>query len=637
MGCHLFPFTQIPQGAEVVLWGAGDVGREYYRQVSETMYCKIIGIIDRNAIDEDNLVGTKEILKKKFDYIVIAVANPNVAEEIKRELIKENISLDKIVMNYVAINNTLLFTDKIEELLKINVIKNIIKKYLDGIGDFTFFDEIINKIKEYKQKDNFKIIFKEMVNELSLKEKVVWLRVLLWAECFDEEMLKIYMKSISDLKNKELVICLLYEIVWKEVSHHEYRYDNYYTDRRNLIRNNTESILNNYELIPFVRKKFFVGEKIKRICILRQNMPPYDKSEATRLTIQWANELAKLGYEVIIFINALMVRPNVISFINFNSVYETNTNQENRKYLRDGVTIVEAEGLHIKDKMVNTLQNIYEINPDLIIDACADYEMLTCVLHKYYPIIQIPLRGVNSCTFHHRCVVGSKEQFEREVKRFQSIDPEKMRFICRYPRLELETKYEWKSERKLYGIPDKAFVCVTVGTRVGIEVTEKLVEAVCKFLNKYQDAVWIIAGNGEFRELREEQRKLIDEGRIILWGYENNLDTFYIRIGANIFISPKVTGNGGCAYKAMRSGTPVLINEVSGDIEHLVGKERMVMGGYDELMGSLEEYYLNKDRLALFALEQKNIINNLPTAEDYVKYIMKVAQEIIGEEFTCSE
>lgn len=93
--CYLFPFADIPRGSNIILYGAGNVGHMYYRQILESGYCNVILWVDKNYREcrEEGLVvsSIKEIEKysQKSDYLVIAIKDTSLALQVKAEMVEQ--------------------------------------------------------------------------------------------------------------------------------------------------------------------------------------------------------------------------------------------------------------------------------------------------------------------------------------------------------------------------------------------------------------------------------------------------------------------------------------------------------------------------------------------------------------------
>ena len=99
---YLFPFEHVKTGSKVVLYGAGKVGREFYKQIAASSYCEIIAWVDSNFASLKNAesgIKAPELIKEiSFDYIIIAVLSENAAQEIKKLLTYSyKISKEKII------------------------------------------------------------------------------------------------------------------------------------------------------------------------------------------------------------------------------------------------------------------------------------------------------------------------------------------------------------------------------------------------------------------------------------------------------------------------------------------------------------------------------------------------------------
>lgn len=97
---YLFPFEKIPCGSSIVLYGAGKVGQEFYRQLAHGQYAYVAAWVDQNYRELDFAqIGNPDILHKTvFDYVVVAVQSPLALKEITDKLILEfQIAKEKII------------------------------------------------------------------------------------------------------------------------------------------------------------------------------------------------------------------------------------------------------------------------------------------------------------------------------------------------------------------------------------------------------------------------------------------------------------------------------------------------------------------------------------------------------------
>lgn len=97
----LFPFWKISQSDKVILYGAGDLGKEYFSQNELYNFCKIVMWADRNFIElqrQGKVVSNPECIEfVEFDYLLIAVKSIELAQEIRNDFIKRGISKEKII------------------------------------------------------------------------------------------------------------------------------------------------------------------------------------------------------------------------------------------------------------------------------------------------------------------------------------------------------------------------------------------------------------------------------------------------------------------------------------------------------------------------------------------------------------
>lgn len=99
---YMFPFSRVCRQSNIILYGAGVVGRSFYEQIYRTKYCNIIRWID-GQFERCKAIGLpvhpiSEIAHVRYDAIVIAVAAPEIQEQIRKTLIEQyHVDAEKII------------------------------------------------------------------------------------------------------------------------------------------------------------------------------------------------------------------------------------------------------------------------------------------------------------------------------------------------------------------------------------------------------------------------------------------------------------------------------------------------------------------------------------------------------------
>lgn len=114
-----FPIDRIPQNSEVILYGAGNIGRQYREQNFRYHFCNIISWVDtkyEKYQSNDIKIENPEIIKEMtFDYILIAVDSYYSAREIACYLKKMGVRQEQIVWHSVRADNNR-FEDVFDDL-----------------------------------------------------------------------------------------------------------------------------------------------------------------------------------------------------------------------------------------------------------------------------------------------------------------------------------------------------------------------------------------------------------------------------------------------------------------------------------------------------------------------------------------
>jgi len=99
---YLFPYEEVDANCKIILYGAGSVGRSFYKQLRKNQYCKVAAWIDKNFEKID--VGYAEIedpeevlIKNNFDLVVVCVEKEEIANEIMEYLYQKGIEKSRII------------------------------------------------------------------------------------------------------------------------------------------------------------------------------------------------------------------------------------------------------------------------------------------------------------------------------------------------------------------------------------------------------------------------------------------------------------------------------------------------------------------------------------------------------------
>lgn len=96
----IFPFDRVPKGKKIIIYGAGAVGKLYYRQVRSIDYCEVVLWADRKYKELGEEVSSPELISQvEYDYVVIAIDSKFTSKQIYEYLINCGVSPKQIISN----------------------------------------------------------------------------------------------------------------------------------------------------------------------------------------------------------------------------------------------------------------------------------------------------------------------------------------------------------------------------------------------------------------------------------------------------------------------------------------------------------------------------------------------------------
>jgi len=103
----IFPFDKVPKGSKIILYGAGNVGKLYYKQLEKLNMYKVVAWVDvnyeRSSVLGLSLISPKLINEYEYDYIVIALSDIEVAKNVATSLVNKGVSQEKLIWGELLI------------------------------------------------------------------------------------------------------------------------------------------------------------------------------------------------------------------------------------------------------------------------------------------------------------------------------------------------------------------------------------------------------------------------------------------------------------------------------------------------------------------------------------------------------
>lgn len=97
---YLFPFELVRPGSRVIIYGAGDVCRQFLAQLEVVPYCKVEAVADRNTdyrSEAVRLITPAHIQEESYDALIIAINEERIVEAVRKDLLALGISEEKII------------------------------------------------------------------------------------------------------------------------------------------------------------------------------------------------------------------------------------------------------------------------------------------------------------------------------------------------------------------------------------------------------------------------------------------------------------------------------------------------------------------------------------------------------------
>ena len=616
----LFPFALVRQNTRVIIYGCGDMGRQFLAQLQQSGYARVVSCVDRAASDLQFLpvpVKTIEAVDWQgnwYDYVVIALLDRTVSAKVFESLMSCGVPQRKII---VASGN-LLLPDLIFKEQMSNVfsheesLKNILSVYCDHKHkslDLLFYmrewlrehDTLLlrEQLKKWLRKSEF----------LCADEQAALLQQIYLAGMFDADFVKIMISVIPKMSRWQDGYAMLIDICFVDGnldSHIDWRYPAFYQDMRFAIKDVFEQ--SKLYMHPSVESG---GRGIKRIAFSTSLI--HSARYALGALLPWMNQLAERGIQVGLFsLGIFFYDENELPGFIWQPMVKRHDMRahgsdaqgydvylKEKEFYHSSIKVDDSYKLPVSVKLQEYLDKVDAFCPDVVILYADNRMPISYVMSKYYPVVHIPTkRFVSSMFFHTFLPYASKEKCLSDNNVFHSLIEDRI-YTCPGDGIPFMGYLDQrKYNRRNFGLTENDFVIVTVGLRLEQELTTDLVSSMVKLLERNVRVKWLLVYRNEPEQVLEYE-DLIRSGRIVMRGWEENLPALYEICDA--YLNPEREGGGVSLRLAMRAGLPV----VSKDVPTLAGfflPDNYVIGGSEEMTSELEKlamddvYYENKSK-----------------------------------------
>ncbi|MCR5356766.1 MAG: glycosyltransferase [Lachnospiraceae bacterium] len=597
-GCFIFPYEKIHFGSDIVIYGAGNVGVSYVKQLLRTGYCNIVAWVDRDYKSKSNRYHEVEspdsINTLTYDYVVVAVNGSNLGLQIVRSLSGKNVPDEKIIFEedrYMPYEESdLTLDDLLEEDGRIkDLIEDFRKSQFRGLDFFVgIFKDIFNiddKVKENNVRDRLAGIIKEYLKkETNIESKEIAIRLFFDIRRFDKECMQEAIDTADKVKNPSKKYWLISNISLLEFMYPESVYDDFYTEKRKLLIDVNNELLKG-RCIPQI-----TDINRKRVVILAQGLYGEDET-LTKFISMYANELAKTDYDIhIVLEEPLLYYYGEAGVTPYGASSKTSKSFSDKIafYLNKKVKVHFADEVPLEDRHYSSICKVIELAPQVILDMCAKHSFLTAELYKHFPVICVSTGHNCNASLFHKYICRGKKQCMEINKRFHSVEEDQM---VELPVGTVFPKAKYAYIREDYGFVKEDFLLVIVGRRLEKDISEELAHETALMMNKYPEMKLLLVGS-KTDIFEKKYPELNEKKQIIPWGYEKDLPSLYEI--CDVFINPDRTGGGWSITWAIGEGLPVLSTDFPNDCTPLLG-ELVVHGGYPAIMKEIEKMYLDRE------------------------------------------
>ena len=460
--------------------------------------------------------------------------------------------------------------------------------YLNGIEYKTEKSLSISKnlnksdlINEYLE------LFEFANNEL----KLYIIKVMFSANLFDKDMVKYFFDKISVINDVDIKYWFALDISILTFSSPDFIYDEYYIDRRKLLKSIAVQSKLTFDLAQRDNNE-------ESVCIITYLLSDSIKNSLQRVSMMVASGIGKQIKKIsIVSLQSFFPKGKGAKFSFFGPVKNEKKKKEIINMFPNN-KVYFAEGKTPKENMQSALDIISQINPSIIIDLSDEHSPTSYLYSNKMPTLYIPMRNYASSSFFNY-IVGKKWRFDLVNQEYHSIDDSQ---IVDWFFPEYVPPKSHNISKKELGFSNNQKIIVTVGNN-SKSCNNEFVDMMAKLLNRNDTLVWLLIGSDGPQYLHIKYEHLLNSNKIVEYGYTNNLSGIYS--ACDILIRPNTTGGSGATAIAAMQGLPIVMTSFICDAMRWLNLDFTKNKTYDDLYDEVlllindKEYYKERSQLSL--------------------------------------
>lgn len=433
--------------------------------------------------------------------------------------------------------------------------------------------------------------------------KMMMAQLFYLTDLIDNEISKLIIRFASETGNSNYRFWLTMDISKMTFRLQSGFYDDYYIDRRKLLQQVAEE--NNF-IIPTVKNKTSSDTKL---CIVTYLLDKSISNSAQRVAMMVANGMAERFDKVIIvtldsFSPSKEERKDITTL--FYRQLSSSMSESIRQMFDEKIEIHYAKGERFQERYQNSIDIIYDFNPDAIIDMSDEYSAISYFYNDDFLTYYLPMRN-NASSLFFRIVGGKKWKYEAVNKKYRSVDISQV-VDWTFPEYVPEKKGEFRRED--LKIDSEAFVIVSIGNN-SKGCDNYFIDEISELLKRNDNFVWLLIGEPAPDYLHHRYDSLIKEKKVIEYGYETNL--YALCSICDLVLRPNITGGSGATAIGAMNGLPIAMTNFLCDPMRWLGEEYSRIRNYHELMEYIEELANNKE---LYNEQSKLTLEKVQAATD---------------------